>query len=55
MADSRTRNTARNIAAGIVNRIVSIIFPFLNRTVILWVMGAEYTAFPACFPRSSRC
>lgn len=49
MADSRTRNTARNIAAGIVNRIVSIIFPFLNRTVILWVMGAEYTGLSGLF------
>lgn len=49
MADSRTKNTVRNISAGLVNQAVSIILPFINRTVILWVLGAEFTGISGLF------
>lgn len=49
MADSRTKNTVRNISAGLVNQAVSIILPFINRTVILWVLGAEFTGLSGLF------
>ena len=49
MADSRTKNTVRNISAGLVNQAISIILPFINRTVILWVLGAEFTGLSGLF------
>ena len=49
MADSRTKNTARNIFTGLVYRVVGILLPFINRTVILRVMGAEYTGISTLF------
>ena len=49
MTDSRTKNTTRNIAAGLMYRAVRILFPFLNRTVILRAMGAEYTGLSGLF------
>lgn len=49
MADSRTKNTVRNIAAGLVNQGVSIILPFINRTIILWSLGAEFTGLSGLF------
>lgn len=49
MADSRTKNTTRNILAGLIYRIVAILLPFINRTVLLWGMGAEYTGVSSLF------
>lgn len=49
MADSRTKNTVRNIAAGLANQGVSIILPFINRTIILWSLGAEFTGLSGLF------
>lgn len=49
MEDSRTKNTVRNIGAGLINQIVSIILPFINRTVILWSLGAEFTGLSGLF------
>ena len=49
MADSRTKNTVRNIGAGLVNQMVAIVFPFINRTVILWSLGAEFTGLSGLF------
>ena len=49
MADSRTKNTVRNIGAGLINQIVSIVLPFINRTIILWSLGAEFTGLSGLF------
>jgi len=49
MTDSRTRNTIRNISAGLINRAICIVFPFLNRTVILRLLGAEFTGLSGLF------
>lgn len=49
MADNRTKNTIRNIGAGLFNKIVSIILPFINRTAILWILGAEFTGLASLF------
>ncbi len=49
MADSRTKNTTRNIISGLFYRCVGILLPFINRTVILKVMGAEYTGISTLF------
>ena len=51
MSDSRTKNTTRNIFSGLINRGVTILLPFINRTVILTVLGAEYTGLSSLFMR----
>ena len=49
MKDSRTKNTIRNIGSGLIYQIVSIILPFINRTVIIRVLGAEFTGLNSLF------
>lgn len=49
MEKSRTKNTTRNIGAGLVNQLISIILPFINRTAILWTLGAEFTGLAGLF------
>lgn len=49
MADSRTKNTTRNIYSGLIYRVVLILLPFFNRTIILTVLGAEYTGLSSLF------
>lgn len=49
MTNSRTLNTFRNIVAGLINQSVSIILPFVNRTIILWSLGAEFTGLSGLF------
>lgn len=49
MEKSRTKNTTRNIGAGLFNQIISIILPFINRTAILWTLGAEFTGLAGLF------
>lgn len=46
---SRTKNTSRNIVSGMLNKMVAILLPFVNRTVILYVLGAEYTGLSGLF------
>lgn len=42
MVGSRTQNSIRNIAFGAINRIVSILFPFIVRTIFIHYLGEEY-------------
>ena len=49
MKDSRTKNTIRNINAGLINKISAIIFPFINRTALLWILGTEFTGLTSLF------
>lgn len=49
MSDSRTKNTIRNIRAGLFNKIIAIVLPFVNRTAILWILGAEFTGLASLF------
>ena len=43
MERSRTKNTTRNIGAGLFYQMISIVLPFINRTAIFWTLGAEFT------------
>ena len=43
------RNTGRNVAAAMLNKCVGLLFPFLNRTLFLWLMGAEYLGLNGLF------
>lgn len=49
MTGSRIKNTTRNIKTGILYRMVSILLPFINRTVILKTLGAEFTGLSGLF------
>ena len=42
METSRTANSLRNIGFGALNRITSIVFPFIVRTIFIKVLGEEY-------------
>lgn len=42
MNNSRTKNSIRNIIYGVFNRTVSIIFPFIVRTIFIKTIGEEY-------------
>lgn len=55
MSDSRTKNTTRNIFSGLIYRGVTILLPFINRTVILTVLGAEYTGLSSLFTSILGC
>ncbi len=39
---SRTEKSVRNIMVGAINRVVWIGFPFIFRTIIIYVLGKEY-------------
>ena len=43
------RNTRRNAAAAITNRVLGALFPFLNRTLFLWLLGPSYLGLNGLF------
>ena len=49
MKRNRTTNTVRNTISGVFNKIVSILMPFLTRTVIIYVLGMEYAGLNGLF------
>ena len=49
MRIQRTRNATRNIFWGILFRIVATFCPFIMRTVLLYVLGAEYLGLNSLF------
>lgn len=49
MADSRTKNALRNIAFGSVNRVVTLVLPFVTRTIILYLLGASFLGIGTLF------
>lgn len=46
---SRTKNTIRTIIASLFNRIVAIILPFINRTLVIYILGAEILGLASLF------
>lgn len=46
---ARSQNAKRNIAFGVVNKIVTLFFPFIIRTVIIKEVGAEYLGLSSLF------
>lgn len=46
---SRTRNGVRNIGAGLINRIILLLFPFLTRTILARVLGSDYLGLSSLF------
>lgn len=46
---SRTANAKRNLVFGFLNRFISLLLPFLNRTVFIYILGAEYLGLNSLF------
>lgn len=49
MNGNRIRNAFRNIVWGIMNKIVNILLPFICRTILIQVLGAEYLGLDGLF------
>lgn len=47
--ESRIKNGIRNIFAGIINKIILVILPFITRTVIVYVLGSQYLGLSSLF------
>ena len=43
------RNTKRNIVANAINNGIRLLFPFLNRTLFLWLLGPAYLGLNGLF------
>ena len=46
---NRSRNARRGILSGMINNILRLFFPFVNRTVILYLLGVEYLGIGGLF------
>ena len=46
---SRIKNTRRIIITSFLSRAVTTVFPFLNRTVVILLLGAEFTGLNGLF------
>ena len=44
-----SKNTRRNVIAAAINRVLGALFPFLNRTLFLWVLGPAYLGLNGLF------
>lgn len=49
MSRSRTENTTRTIMAGLLRQVISIFLPFVNRTIIIHLLGAEFAGLSGLF------
>lgn len=45
----RTKNATRNITYGVMYRMIVILLPFIVRTVMLYIMGADYVGMNSLF------
>lgn len=46
---NRTENAKRNMVFGLLNRFISLAMPFINRTVFIYILGAEYLGLNSLF------
>lgn len=46
---SRSNNSKRNLVFGLILRIVSIVLPFVSRTIIIRTLGVEYNGIGSLF------
>lgn len=49
MNTNKTLKIKRNIIAGIVNKIIMMLCPFIIRTIIIWKLGIEYVGLSSLF------
>lgn len=46
---TRTKNTIKNMLFGMLSKVISLLFPFAVRTIIIYKLGAEYAGFGSLF------
>ena len=51
----RTRNVSRNMIFGLLNRCVSLLLPFIVRTVLIYRFGALYLGINSLLASIFRC
>lgn len=49
MKFERTKNSTRTFVFGVIHQIINILCPFLTRTIIIYMLGAEYTGLSGLF------
>jgi Membrane protein involved in the export of O-antigen and teichoic acid len=49
MQTNRTKNATRNIFWGMANNLISIILPFILRTIMIYVIGVQYVGLGSLF------
>lgn len=49
MKINRIKNSKRNMVFGVIYRLVLTILPFINRTVLIYVLGVEYLGLNSLF------
>ena len=49
MKIERTKNAARNIIFGMLEKVFSFLFPFISRTVFIYYLGIEYLGLNSLF------
>ena len=49
MSTSRTKNAERNIVFAFLNKIVSMVLPFVTRTIVIYILGAQVLGLNSLF------
>ncbi len=49
MDNTRIKSTKRNLFSGSFNLLISTILPFINRTIIIYTLGSEFTGLSGLF------
>lgn len=49
MSENRTTKTIRNTISGIINKLITVLMPFVVRTIIIYALGLEYAGLNGLF------
>ena len=49
MQENRIKNSKRNLIAGVLNKMVAMLFPFIIRTIMIKMIGVEYLGLNSLF------
>lgn len=47
--ESRVTNATRNIFSGLINKIITILVPFITRTIMIYYLGTQYLGLNSLF------
>ena len=47
--ENKTKNVTRNLIWGVLNRAVTLLLPFITRTVMIYTMGMNYIGLGSLF------
>jgi len=49
MIIKKTKNAVRGVIAGFIYKLITLLFPFAIRTVIIYKLGVEYVGLSSLF------